>query len=51
VWKFLLVDKDKSASEESYSVGLEPPSLSFSPEGSEVVLDYENRETEEDAEL
>ena len=49
--KSLPVDKDKSASEESYSVGPEPPLLSFSPEGSEVVLDDEDRETEEDVEL
>jgi len=36
------INKDKSASEESYSVGPESPLLSFAPEGSgvlEVVLD------------
>ncbi|MCF8494101.1 MAG: hypothetical protein K9G65_01720 [Rickettsiaceae bacterium] len=44
------IDKENSASEESYSVGPEPPLLSFSPEGSEVVLDEEDRQTEEDVE-
>jgi hypothetical protein len=44
------IDKDKSASEESYSVGPEPPLLSFAPEGSEVILDDEDSATEEDVE-
>ena len=42
------MDKDKSASEENYSVGPEPPLLSFAPEGSEVVLGEEELETSED---
>jgi len=43
------IDKDKSAPEESYSVGPKPPLLSFAPE-SELDSDDEDLEIEEDVE-